>query len=109
VFEVRQVRLNFFNAPGICVCHAAMLPARRGEVEAVVLGEGRAQSAKAAKGKVFYSGFRRGFRATRKVLANHTTTSKTLALRAGRICATLRATIRCRVTFQFQKIRHPPR
>ena len=33
VFEVRKVCLKFFGAPGIFVCHAAILPARRREVE----------------------------------------------------------------------------
>jgi hypothetical protein len=33
VFEMREVRLQFFGAPGMFVCHAAILPARRREVE----------------------------------------------------------------------------
>jgi len=35
VFEVRDGGFKFFGAPGIIVCHAAILPARRREVEAV--------------------------------------------------------------------------
>ena len=35
VFEMREVRLQFFGAPGMFVCHAAILPARRREVETV--------------------------------------------------------------------------
>ena len=33
MFEVREVRLQFFSAPGMFVCHAAILPMRRREVE----------------------------------------------------------------------------
>ena len=35
MFEVREVRFNFFNAPGNFVCHDTILPARRREVEAM--------------------------------------------------------------------------
>jgi hypothetical protein len=35
VFEMREARFEFFSAPGIFVCHAAILPARRREVETV--------------------------------------------------------------------------
>ena len=35
VFEVRDVRFKFFSAPRMFVCHAAILPARRREVETV--------------------------------------------------------------------------
>ena len=39
MFEMREVRLQFFGAPGIFVCHAAILPARRREVETVKIGD----------------------------------------------------------------------
>jgi len=35
VFEVRDVRFKFFSAPRMFVCHAAILPTRRREVETV--------------------------------------------------------------------------
>ena len=37
VFEVRDGGFKFFGAPGIFVCHAGILPARRREVETVKL------------------------------------------------------------------------